>query len=572
MRQGSGVRHTRAAWLWGPLALVLTACTATAPAAPTAAPPPPKPTTAAAPAATSAPLPATAAPAGVPTAQAAATTKPAPAAAAGGTKTIRVGITSGVRTFDPANYRDRNTETVIRNVFDGLYTVTPDGRPVPEMAESIRQIDPLTWEFKLRRGISFQNGDPVTADDVQWTFERGTKEGAMEGKTSPRQSLVGPVTAVEKVDNLTVRFRLSAPISEARMLYGVVNLQVMPKAYFQRVGADEFIKKPVGAGPFRFVEGKLDERVVLERYDQYWGGSPDLPGAPGPAKVDRVIFQVIADPAARVAALRAGDVDIIQDVPAIQVPVLQGDANVEVKTQRGTNMIYLAMNTTRPPFDDARTRRAVAMSIDYATIVKELYGGRADALAGVPLLPGGEVEDPSLRPYEYSVDRAKALLQEAGKTDISFVLDGYGDFTTLAQAVAQMLGKVGLKVEVRSWEVAALQSAASKGERTALITSFGNASLNPLWAYWVAGTGQPSNYSLYSNSRFDQIMEKAPSIVDPTERARAFREGWAIVYQELPALPLLVPRVVEASRRTVQNFTPSAGGRVNLHRVDLAPR
>ncbi len=555
----------RAAWAAVPLALTLAvaACAPAAPQAPTAGAtvganaPATKPT--AAPTAAGQP----AAPTGGPAAA-----KPTAAAA----KTIRVGITSGVRTFDPVNYRDRNTETVIRNIFDGLYTLTADGKPVPEIADGVKQVDDRTWDFHIRSGITFQNGDPLTADDVQWTFDRATREGAMEGKTSPRQSLVGPVASVEKVDDSTVRFKLTTPVSETRMLYGTVNIQIMPKAYVQKVGIDEFVKHPVGAGPFKFVEGKLDEQIVLERYDKYWGGSPDLPGTPGPARVDRVIFQVIPDPVARVSALRAGDVDIIQDVPSIQIPVLESDPNVQVQTQRGTNMVYLAMNTTQPPFDDARVRQAVAQAIDYDTLVKQLYGGRADVLGGVPFLPGGEVDDPTIKPYAYAPDKAKALLEEAGKSDTSFVLDTFGEYTTLGQAIAQMLGKVGLKVEVRSWEVAALQAAAQKGERTALIETFGNASLNPLWAYWVAGSKQPANYSLYSNPTFDQIMTAAPTIVDPAQRAKAFQQGWEMSYSEVPELPLLTPRVVEAARKTVQNWTPSAAGRMNLHRVDIAAR
>jgi ABC-type transport system substrate-binding protein len=235
-------------------------------------------------------------------------------------------------------------------------------------------------------------------------------------------------------------------------------------------------------------------------------------------------------------------------------------------------MVYLAMNTQQAPFDDPTFRQAVAHAIDYQAIATQLYGGRADVLAGLPFIPGGEVDDPSLRPYPYDPERSKALLAAAGKDGAGFVLDTHGDYNTLGQAIAQALGKVGLKVEVRQWEWAALQAAAQKGERAALVATFGNASLNPLWAYWVAGAGQPANYSQYSNETFDGLMKRAPAIVDPAERAKTFREAYAISYRELPQLTLLTPRVVEAARKNVTGWVPSSAGRVNLHRVDLERR
>lgn len=240
---------------------------------------------------------------------------------------IKVGIRSSVLTLDPANHRDRVTETVIRNIFDGLVTRTVDGKIVPEIAASWETPNPTVWEFKIRKGITFHDGSALNADDVVFTFERIIKEGAMEGKTSPRKGLLAPVKSVEKVDDYTVRFNLEAPWPI--FLQMLPHQQIIPKAYFQNVGVDEFLKKPVGAGPFKFVEGKLDERIVLERYDNYYGGSPDL--APvGPAQAKTVIFDIIPENATRLAALQSGEVQIIQNVPTDMVANLEKDSNIEV--------------------------------------------------------------------------------------------------------------------------------------------------------------------------------------------------------------------------------------------------
>jgi peptide/nickel transport system substrate-binding protein len=487
-------------------------------------------------------------------------------------KTIRVVLPATPTPLDPGNHRSRITETILRNIADGLFTETPEGKLLPEIAEKLIRIGPATWDFKIRRGIVFHNGDPLTADDVVFTYVRVTQDGAMEGRTSPRKSLFAPaITTVQKLDDYTVRFHRAAPVSETRMRVTGVNMQIMPKRYFEQVGPDGFARRPVGAGPFRFVEGDIKERIVLERFDRYWGGAPELPGRAGPPPIDRVIFEFIADPAARVAALRSGAVDIIQAVPPDIVPVLRSDPGVTVATTKGSNMLFLALNVTRPPFNDRRVRHAVAYAINSRVIVDRLYGGMAAALGGRPFMDDSEVMELALKPYPYAPEKARALLREAGVSGTSFVIDVTPDNRDLAQGVAQMLDRVGLKAEVRVWEQAALRQVAQRGERTAVIDSWGNASRNPAWIYWTSGAGQPANYSGFANPGFDRLMNDAQIAPSQTVREAKFRKGYAMIYEELPIVTLIVPHVIEASRKRVLNFAPHVNGRVNLHRVDVEP-
>lgn len=484
-------------------------------------------------------------------------------------KTIRVALPAHPTPLDPGNHRSRITETVLRNIGDGLYTEMPDGRLIPEIAESTSRIDPATWQFKIRKGIVFHNGDPLTADDVVFTYVRATQDGAMEGRTSPRKSLFVGVKMVQKIDDYTVRFHRSVPVSQYRMQVTAINMQIMPKRYFEQVGPDGFVRKPVGAGPFRFIEGDIKERIVLERFDEYWGGSPELPGRPGPPPIDRAIFEFIPDPASRVAAIRSGAVDIIQAVPADMVPVLRADPGINVATTRGTNMLFLALNVTKPPFSDKRVRQAVAHAINYQLIVDKLYSGMGNVLGGRPFMDASEVVDPTLKPYAYSPGRARALLKEAGASGAGFVIDTSPDNRDLAQAIAQMLDIVGLRAEVRIWELAALRPLAQKGERTAVVDGWGNASGNPMWAYWTCGAEQTANFSLYIRPEFDKLMNDAQNTPSEALRTARFRQGYAMIYDELPIVTLLVPQVIEASRKRVLNFTPHRNGRVNLHRVDV---
>ncbi|MGD9101409.1 MAG: ABC transporter substrate-binding protein, partial [Anaerolineae bacterium] len=338
--------------------------------------------------------------------------------------TLIVGLDDAVITLDPADYSHRQTETVIRNLFDGLVTRTKEGEVVLEIAASYQWVDDQTLEFVVRQGIIFHDGEALTADDVVFTFERIIAENGLdypEPHSSPRQGLVGPLESVEMVDDYTVRFHLSAPWPVALQM--LVHQHILPHDYFETVGNEGFVQAPVGSGPFKFVSGELDKQVTLERFEDYYGGAPDLSPV-GPASIEQLIFRIIPDAAERVEALQAGEVDIIQGVPSYLIPVLEADPDVLVKTAPGTRPFWMEMNVHKPPFDDVRVRQAMNYAIDADLIVGAFLGGRGTVIPG-PLSPFNQFADHSLQPYGYDPARSIELLVEAGYTaqDISFVID-----------------------------------------------------------------------------------------------------------------------------------------------------
>ena len=325
--------------------------------------------------------------------------------------TIVVGLYADkILTLDPAAYRDRPTETVIRNMFDALVTRTWDGKVVPEIAEAWKAVSDTEYLFRIRRGIKFHNGDLLDADDVVFTFDRVLREGAMGGRTSPRKGLLGPVEKVEKVDQYTVRFVLSSPFPV--LPQALVHFQIVPRKYVERVGDEAFARKPVGCGPFKYVEGQFDDKIVMERFDDYYGGSPSIPPV-GPARVKRAIFRMMPDPTVRVAAVKTGEVHIIQSVPSHMAAALVRDKNIQVKSVEGTRVYMVEMNCRRPPFDDPRVRRAMNYAVDWDAILRTVYAGNATRLA-TAFLPSGFGFNQSIVPYKYDPARAKALLAEAG--------------------------------------------------------------------------------------------------------------------------------------------------------------
>lgn len=320
--------------------------------------------------------------------------------------------TNALASFDPAMFRDRKTETVLRNIFDGLVTRTTKERVVLELASSVRQPTPLTYEFTIRPRVVFHNGDPLTVDDVVFTFERVLKDGAIAGESSPRRALLGPLDRVERTGDNTIRFVLSQPFPA--FMQALVHFQIVPRRYVQSVGDRAFAERPVGSGPFKFIAGRVDSQIVLERHEQYYGGSPDLPPV-GPAPLRGVVFRMMPEPATRVAALKAGEVHIVEDVPVDLISELERDPRTEVKVAEGTRVYGVEFNVAKPPFNDVKARQALNHAVNWEAILKSVYRGYGVRLA-TAFLPSGFGYNPRLRPYPHDPTKARSLLREAGYT------------------------------------------------------------------------------------------------------------------------------------------------------------
>ncbi len=326
-----------------------------------------------------------------------------------GKDTLVVGLNvDRILTLDPADYRDRETETVIRNIFDGLVTRTPDGKVVPEIAESWTQPQPNVYKFKLRSGVKFHNGETMRAEDVVFTFERIMSPTGVNGKQSPRLGLLGPLEKVEKVDASTVRFTLKQ--LSPQFLQLLVHTQIVPQKYLERVGDEEFARQPVGTGPFKFVRGRLNSEVVLERFDGYYGGSRELPSV-GPARLRQVIFRMMPEPSTRVASLKASEVQIIEDVPVDLAAELKQDSNVQIMSAQGTRAYMIELNNQ--VLTDKRVRQALNYAVNWDDVLNAIYQGRAHRIA-TAFLPSGFGYDGSLQPYPYDPKKARQLLREAG--------------------------------------------------------------------------------------------------------------------------------------------------------------
>ena len=512
---------------------------------------------------------------------------PATPTAEESSSTIVVALAAAPVSLDPADHRSRESETVIRNMFDGLVTRDATNGVHMQLAESMEWADEQTLNIKLREGVKFHDGTEMTADDVVFTFERIINENQIEypePHSSPRKGLIAPLESIEKTGDYSVTMHFSGPWPPAMQL--LVHQQIVPKAYLEEVGTEGFIAKPIGTGPFKFVSAQPGfEEVILERFDDYYGGSPDLTPV-GPACVNQVVFRVNPEASTRVSALLAGEVDIITNVPQDLIESLSANENIQVKTAAGTQPKWLELNVNMAPFDDVNVRKALNYAVDKDLIIEQIYGGRAVALPGA-LSPFNSFANTSLSPYPYDTAMALDLLSQAGWEDtdgdsmldkdgqpLAFTIDTLEEWRPLAEAVADMYRAIGIDANVRFWEYSVIQPQLLAGDRQAYLDDWGDSAFDPVghfeakWHGFVADTPYGrGNFSTYNNERVNELIQQGETTGDTAARQALYDEAQQIVYDETPAVFLILPEEVEAASASITNWTPASDSRENMHDV-----
>jgi len=460
--------------------------------------------------------------------------------------TLVIALAHPPTSLDPADHRDRESEIVLRNLFDGLVTRDAGGNVYPELAEEVHWVDELTLLIKLRKGITFHNGEELGTDDVQFTFERIMQENGIDfptPHTSQRQDLIAPVLSVEAQDDYTVVMHLSQPWPNALQM--LIHQPIVSKGYWEEAGGGGFNSQPVGTGPFRFVSAETRLRgIVMERYPDYYGGAAELPPVEE-ACVERVVFKVISQEMARVQALLAGE----SNTPGIQVFSVPG-----------THPLWLEMNVKKAPFDDVRVRRALNYAINKEEIIAEVYQGRGTALTEA----GWNDED------------GDGSLERNGER-LVIQLNSIESLRTLAEVIARQLQVIGSDTELHFWDYAQIKPELMKCEHGAFLRGWGDSSFDPIghiegkWHSYVnGGTYGNGNFSCFSNPRVDELIELGELTIDAAARKELYNEAQQIIYSEAPAVFLILPYTCSAATERVLNWVPAADGSLNLHDVCLA--
>lgn len=326
------------------------------------------------------------------------------------------------------------------NLFDALTEIGPDGTLLPRLAVRWESTpDVKTWTFTIRRDATFHNGQPVTIDDVIWSFQK-----LMDDNASPTRVYVTNVKSVERVSDDTLRFNLIAPF--ALWDRQVMMLMILPKDAYLQMGARQFGLTPIGSGPYKFVRWVKDDRVELEAFDQHWQGVP---------KIRRVVFRPVPSEAARATALVSGEVDIVPNIGFAETRLLAARSGVQVRRAPGFKVVYMGFNTEHPALKDVKMRQAVDYAIDRNAITGQLLRGMAKPIGQI-VSPAAFGYDESIKPTPYDPAKARALIKEAGyggePIPFAYANDLIASGRDVAQAVAGYLEAVGIKVQLEGLE------------------------------------------------------------------------------------------------------------------------
>ena len=433
-------------------------------------------------------------------------------------------------TLDPIKTVYGGDITVQGAIFDRLTRVTSDGKELlPSLAESWDvSEDGLQYTFHLR-DAKFSDGSPVTADDVVFSFTR-----LRDAPDSAFPSVFVNIGNLEVLDAKTVRMTLNTPQPAFLSFTEMWNAGIISKAALEAVGEEEFARQPVGAGPFMLTEWIQGDRVVLERNPHYWqDGKPNFDG---------VEFIYVANDNTRISMLQAGEVDAIAEVPWSQIdPLLAEGFNVPLETSTAIQIILL--NQEREPFSDVRVRQALAYGIDAAAIVESVTLGHAERSTSL-YAPPLKFFNTDIPVWPYDPDQAKALLEDAGMSDLTFELQVSAGDTEEEQVAVLMqaqLAMIGVTVNIAKFDPSQAWDRLVNGDYTAWVAWWYNETLDPdgacRWAFWGEGPNL-SYYTRYNNARVSELIVAGTSERDQDKRAAMYKEVQQIVYDEVANIGL----------------------------------
>jgi peptide/nickel transport system substrate-binding protein len=492
---------------------------------------------------------------------------------------LSLALSADVTSMDPHFHNLTPNNNVGNHVFETLVAKDARGRLTPALAESWRPVDDLTWEFRLRKGVKFHDGSDFTAADVVFSLDRVP---TVPNSPSPFTTYMKQITEKQIVDPLTIRFKTAAPYP--LMPNDMGTIMIVSARAAKGASTEDFNagKATIGTGPLRFVRWQKGNRIELARFDGYWGQK---------APWDRVTLRVITSDPTRVASLLSGEVRAIENVPTADLARISKQQDLSVYRIVSHRIMYLHVDSNRDvspfvtdkagkplpknPLKDVRVRRAISKAINRQALVDRVMEGAARA-AG-QLMPEGMFGwTPALKPEPYDPDGAKKLLAEAGYPDgFSLTIHGpndrYVNDDQIAQAIAQMLARIGIATRVETMPSSVYFTRANKLEFSLLLVGWGSdtaeasSPLKALLATYSAdkGLGQ-ANRGRYSNPKMDALLQQALATVDDAKREKLLQDATQVAMSDLGIVPLYHQENVWATRKGVA-YTPRADERTFAH-------
>jgi peptide/nickel transport system substrate-binding protein len=477
---------------------------------------------------------------------------------------LSIGISADVTSLDPHYVATQHNVAIGWNVFDALTRVDEKARIIPGIAASWHAVDPTTWEFKLRKGVKFHDGSELTADDVAYSLVRPL---AIAGSPGGFAVYVRRIISKQIVDPYTIRLKTATPYGAMPQDLNAIMI-VSKKAAFNATPADfDSGKAMIGTGPYKFVRWTRGDRVELARFEDYWDKKPAW---------DKVTFRMMSNDPARTAALLSGDVDVIENVPPSDLVRMRANPNLRLEQTVSWRTIFFHMDQyrTQPPlvtdlegkplgknpFMDVRVRRAFSKAINRKALVERAMENVA--------VPASNIVSPQIFGHHagakvegYDPEGAKKLLAEAGYPNgfgitVSAPNDRYVNDDQVAQAVAQMLSRIGIKCAVEAMPFNVYLTKARDQQFSFAMLGWGSyaadLALRAILMTPNADKGNGAwNWGRYSNPKVDKLVEDALDTVDEAKREAIARDAAAIAAADVAIVPLYHQVVTWAMKKTI---------------------
>jgi peptide/nickel transport system substrate-binding protein len=436
-------------------------------------------------------------------------------------KTLQAALTGEPDTLDPATSTIYTGAQVYDNIFNKLIDIDTDGSVYGQLATKWEATNEKTWVFDLIEGATFHNGEPFTADDVKYTFDR-----ILDPKTASSYApLYDTITEVEVATPTQVIFHLKTPFGP--FLNNLANNgEIVNQAAIE--SADP-ARNPVGTGPFQFVEWVQGDHVSLQKYDRYWNsGRPYLDG---------IDFKFLLVDQGRIDGLRSGELNWVDAVPLQSLTSLSSDPSFTYVTAPNAGIPdFLAMNTTKPPFDDKRIRQAVSLGIDREQIRAVAYSGAGEV--GIEEVPTGSTWYDGTQPVARDVESATRLLQDAGfggGLTVEYLgLPQYPELLKTGEVVRQNLQEIGITMNIKQVDVSVWFNAFVKGNYQ-ITSAYQERTIDPDNFYaLVLRTGGVINTTFYSNPDADDLIDRARTETDEATRKDLYAQLRRIIFDDAP--------------------------------------
>jgi len=467
-----------------------------------------------------------------------------------------------VTTFDPRVSSDSADERMRQLIFNGLTRKNEKFDPVPDLAESFEPSpDYKSFTFRLRPNVKFHNDRKFSALDVKYTFDTMMAKGFGSAKkveftrdVEPNKPLLASVELGS--DPLVVTFRCNAPCP------GLPNM-IVPVGIIPEGTSDQQAKKPVGTGPFKFDRYVEDQEVVLHSYPEYFAGA---------SSIEQLRIKIIPDNSTRESELRKGSVDLAinADFDPVTVEGLQKADGLKVELIDGTNIAHLGINLQDPILKDQRIRQALAFAIDRESIIRDVLRGQARVAHSV--LPVAQwAHEPNVASYPYDSERAKKLLDEAGKAEkdgqprikLSLKTSTLSLSRKTGEAIQAQLARIGVKLELQTLERQKLQQDMNDGNfQLYLNTSVGGNQSTDIFSFMYGSKSVPpngQNRSRYNSPQIDKLLNDSV-LASPDQRKQIFSEIQKTLANDLPQIYLWYPATIIVRRDRVSNLKIEPSG------------